>query len=79
MSADNQRQLWIPEGFAHGFVVVSDSADVLYKATDYYCPEGERCVAWDDARVGIRWPICEDLLLSEKDKLGVLLDDAEIF
>ena len=57
LSADNNLQMWIPEGFAHGFLVLSDSADFLYKTTDYYAPEHERCLAWDDATVGVAWPL----------------------
>lgn len=79
LSAENKRQLWIPEGFAHGFVVLSDTAEFLYKTTDYYSPAHERCLAWDDATVAIQWPLTEEPLLSEKDKLGKFLCDAEAF
>lgn len=79
LSAENKRQLWIPEGFAHGFVVLSDTAEFLYKTTDYYSPAHERCLAWDDATVAIQWPLTEEPLLSEKDKLGKSLCDAEAF
>lgn len=78
LSAENKRQMWIPEGFAHGFVVVSDAAEFLYKTTDYWAPEHERCIAWDDPAIGIDWPIKKPIL-SEKDRLGVLLADAEVF
>ncbi|MGF6089677.1 dTDP-4-dehydrorhamnose 3,5-epimerase [Pseudomonas sp. 18173] len=79
LSAENKRQLWIPEGFAHGFVVLSDVAEVLYKATDYYAPVHERCIAWNDPSVGIEWPCSGELALSAKDQQGALLTDAEVF
>ena len=82
LSADNQRQLWVPAGLAHGFLVLSDSADFLYKTTDYYAPEHERCIAWDDPGIGIDWPLAahgiEAPLLSEKDRAGVPLARAEL-
>lgn len=80
LSADNKRQAWIPEGFAHGFLVLSESADVLYKATDYYAPAHERCLAWNDASVGIEWPL-EGIqpLLSAKDQHGLPLADCDTF
>lgn len=67
LSAENRRQLWIPEGFAHGFVVLSDVAEVLYKTSDYYSPEHERAVAWNDPEIGIEWPIQSSPILSAKD------------
>jgi len=72
--------LWIPEGFAHGFVVLSDTANVLYKTTDFYYPAGERCVRWDDPTLAINWPLegIEEPLISPKDALGSLLQDAEL-
>jgi dTDP-4-dehydrorhamnose 3,5-epimerase len=79
LSADNRRQLWIPTGFAHGFLVLSDSADFLYKATDYYAPEHERSVAWNDPAIGIDWPAEITPVTSAKDKVGVPLDEAEVF
>ena len=80
LSEENQLQLWVPPGFAHGFVVTSDSADFLYKATDYYAPEHERCIAWDDPEIGIDWPLdAQQPSLSAKDKAGVKLSDAEVF
>jgi dTDP-4-dehydrorhamnose 3,5-epimerase len=79
LTEENHRQLWVPAGFAHGFVVLSESADFLYKTTDYYAPEHERCIRWDDPEIGIEWPINADLQLSSKDKEGLLLRQAEVF
>lgn len=80
LSEDNHRQLWIPPGFAHGFLVLSESADFLYKATDYYAPEHERAIRWDDPSVGIDWPIAEQApLLSAKDRAAPSLAAAEHF
>ncbi len=79
LSEDNKRQFWVPPGFAHGFVVTSDSADFLYKTTEYYAPEHERCVAWNDATVGIQWPAGIQPVLSEKDQRGAALGQAEVF
>jgi len=79
LSAQNQRQLWIPEGFAHGFVVLSESAEFLYKTTDYYAPEHERSLLWNDPELGIEWPFDEPPQLSAKDQAGKLLRDAELF
>ncbi len=79
LSAENSRQLWIPPGFAHGFVVVSEQAEFLYKTTDYWAPEYERCLAWNDPEIGIDWPISETPLLSAKDQLGKSLSEAEVF
>jgi dTDP-4-dehydrorhamnose 3,5-epimerase len=79
LSAENKRQLWIPEGFAHGFVVTSESAEFLYKTTDYWAPEYERSVRWDDPAIGIRWPLQGAPLLSAKDQTGVSLAEAETF
>lgn len=79
LSAENQRQLWIPEGFAHGFVVLSEYAEFLYKTTDYWAPQHERCLLWNDPALKINWPVDVEPLLSEKDKLGKLLSDAEVF
>lgn len=79
LSAANHRQLWIPEGFAHGFVVTSDMAEFLYKTTDYYAPEFERSLLWNDPALGIAWPHTGEPLLSAKDKLGVPLAQAETF
>lgn len=79
LSAENKRQMWIPEGFAHGFVVTSDSAEFLYKTTDYWAPEHERCIAWNDPAIGIEWPITGSPILSGKDQNGMSLADAEVF
>jgi len=79
LNEHNHRQLWIPAGFAHGFVVLSESADFLYKTTDYYAPEHERCVAWNDPAIGIAWPAGIEPTLSAKDREGVLLREAEVF
>jgi dTDP-4-dehydrorhamnose 3,5-epimerase len=72
LSAENKRQLWIPAGFAHGFLVLSESAEFLYKTTEYWYPEFERCIAWDDSDIGIQWPLSSPPLLSAKDKAGKL-------
>jgi dTDP-4-dehydrorhamnose 3,5-epimerase len=79
LSADNHRQLWIPPGFAHGFLVTSESADFVYKTTDYYAPEHERSVLWNDAALAIPWPLQGEPLLSAKDKAGMPLAQAETF
>lgn len=79
LSAENKVQLWVPEGFAHGFVVLSDSAEFVYKTTDYYAPEHERCLAWNDPTVGIKWPVHQPPLVSAKDGCGLLLETAECF
>jgi dTDP-4-dehydrorhamnose 3,5-epimerase len=79
LSADNKQILWIPPGFAHGFLTLSDRAEVLYLCTDYYAPEHERCIAWNDADIAIAWPLVGAPVLSEKDKRGVALRTAEIF
>ena len=79
LSEDNQHQLWVPPGFAHGFVVLSESADFLYKTTDYYAPEHERCIAWNDPQLAIAWPIAGAPSLSAKDAQGLLLKSAEKF
>lgn len=79
LSADNKRQLWIPEGFAHGFTVTSASAEFLYKTTDYWLPEYERCIRWNDPAIAIQWPIQEQPILSGKDANAMLLKDAEVF
>ncbi len=79
LSAENKQQLWIPEGFAHGFVTLSKTAEFLYKTTDYYAPEFERCIAWDEAEIGIDWPMPHTPQLSAKDQQGRSLEAAEVF
>jgi dTDP-4-dehydrorhamnose 3,5-epimerase len=79
LSEDNHRQLWVPPGFGHGFVVTSDSADFLYKTTDYYAPQHERCIAWNDPAIGIEWPLDAAPQLSAKDQAGLALAAAEVF
>ena len=78
LSAENKQQLWIPPGFAHGFLVLSESAEFLYKTTDYYSPEHERCIAWNDLQIGIDWPLQSAPQLSAKDLAGVPLAAAEL-
>lgn len=79
LSAENKRVLWIPQGFAHGFVVLSDSAEFLYKTTDYWYPEHERCIRWDDPDLAIDWELQSSPALSNKDAQGKLFKDAEHF
>ncbi|KQW96425.1 dTDP-4-dehydrorhamnose 3,5-epimerase [Massilia sp. Root418] len=79
LSAENKKQLWIPAGFAHGYAVISDMAEFQYKTTDYWAPEFERSVMWNDPEVGIAWPLDGEPLLSAKDKSGVPLAQAETF
>ena len=79
LSVDNHRQLWVPPGFAHGFVVLSESAQFLYKTTDYWYPEHERSIIWNDADIGIEWPIEGEPLLAAKDAAGVRLAEAELY
>ena len=79
LSTDNKRELWIPEGFAHGFLVLSESADFVYKATDYYAPEHERSLLWNDPDIGIEWPLKSEPVLAAKDRAGKRLRDAETF
>ena len=79
LSEDNQHQLWVPPGFAHGFVVLSETADFLYKTTDYYAPEHERCIAWNDPQLAIAWPIAEAPSLSAKDMQGLTFARAPVY
>ncbi|CAN1535491.1 RfbC dTDP-4-dehydrorhamnose 3,5-epimerase and related enzymes [Methylophilaceae bacterium] len=79
LSAENKRQLWVPPGFAHGFVVLKDNTELLYKTTDYYAPQHERCIRWDDPSIDIEWPITQAPILSGKDLLGLALSQAEVF
>ncbi|WP_053148754.1 dTDP-4-dehydrorhamnose 3,5-epimerase [Pseudomonas sp. P97.38] len=79
LSAQNHHQLWIPPGFAHGFVVLSESADFLYKTTDYYAPAAERCIRWDDPELAIDWALDGEPILSPKDQAGKALHEADLF
>jgi dTDP-4-dehydrorhamnose 3,5-epimerase len=79
LSAENKRMLWIPEGFAHGFLVLSESADFLYKTNGYYEPAHERCLAWNDPELAIRWPLEGTPIVSVKDQQGVVLRNTETF
>jgi dTDP-4-dehydrorhamnose 3,5-epimerase len=79
LSAENRRQMWVPPGFAHGFVVTSDSAECLYKTTDYWAPEYERALLWNDPALAIDWPLSGPPMLSSKDSMGKLLVDSETF
>lgn len=80
LSGENHRQLWVPPGFAHGFLVLSDSADFLYKTTNYYAPQAERCIRWDDPAIGIQWPDAGVALqVSAKDAQGASLAQADVF
>ena len=79
LSAENKKQLWVPEGFAHGFVVLSDTAEFLYKTTDYYSPEHERSLLWRDPELDIRWPIAIEPTLAAKDAAALTLSQAEVF
>lgn len=78
LSAENHHQLWVPPGFAHGFLVLSDSAEFLYKTTDYYAPQHERCIVWNDPDLGIHWPVEKVPVLSDKDQRGQLFRDADL-
>lgn len=78
LSAQNKRQMWIPPGFAHGFLTLSETAEFLYKTTDYYSPQHERCIRWDDVSVGVEWPLMERPTLSDKDAWGQTLNQVEI-
>jgi dTDP-4-dehydrorhamnose 3,5-epimerase len=79
LSSDDKRSIWIPAGFAHGFLTLSDSADVFYKTTDFYAPEHERTIAWNDPDVGVDWPLSAEPILSAKDRAGLALAAAETF
>jgi dTDP-4-dehydrorhamnose 3,5-epimerase len=79
LSAANRRQVWIPEGFAHGFLVLSESAEVIYKTTDYYTPAAERTLQWNDPELAIAWPLTGPVTLSDKDAAGTPFRDAELF
>jgi dTDP-4-dehydrorhamnose 3,5-epimerase len=79
LSAENKRQMWVPEGFANGFLVLSDTAECLYKTTDCYAPEHERCIVWNDSAIAIQWPLGSEPVLSVKDQQGKSLAEAEHF
>jgi dTDP-4-dehydrorhamnose 3,5-epimerase len=79
LSEDNHRQVWLPPGIAHGFVVLSERVDVLYKTTDYYAPEHERVILWNDPDIEIEWPLADEPLLSPKDQAGLPFKQAECF
>lgn len=79
LSAENKKSLWVPEGFGHGFLVLSDAAEFLYRTTDFYAPQHERCIVWNDPEIGIDWPLAGDPLLSEKDEKGILFNQAEYY
>ena len=79
LSADNHRMLWVPPGFGHGFLVLSDTADFLYKTTAYYAPQWDRGVRWDDPQIGVQWPLDGAPTLSAKDQVQPLLKDAEVY
>lgn len=81
LSEENRYQLWVPVGFAHGFYVLSDWAEVVYKTTDYYAPKWERCLLWNDPQIGIQWPLAKDTkpIVSQKDSRGIPLDKADLF
>lgn len=79
LSADNHRMVWIPKGFAHGFLVLSETAELLYKTTDFYDPSTEHCLRWDDPSTAIEWPIHNAPIISTKDQQGNFLSDAELF
>jgi dTDP-4-dehydrorhamnose 3,5-epimerase len=79
LTAEEKNQLWVPPGFAHGFLVLSDQAEVLYKATDYYAPEYDRCIRWNDPDIGIHWPLEAEPTLSAKDAVGKFLQEAEVY
>ena len=79
LSAENKAQVWVPEGFAHGFVVLSETAEFVYKTTDYYAPEHERCIVWNDPSLAITWPISAPPAVSAKDEKGTMFATAEVF
>ncbi len=79
LSAESKRQMWVPAGFAHGFLVVSEFADVLYKASDYYNSQSERSILWNDPKIGIEWPLTAEPILSAKDRTALPFESAELF
>ena len=79
LNAENKKMMWVPPGFAHGFLVLSDVAEFLYKTTDYWAPKYERCIQWNDPDLNVQWPITDQPLVSEKDEQGVFFKDAEVY
>ncbi len=79
LSAENKNQLWVPEGFGHGFVVISETAEFLYRTTDYWAVQHERCIIWNDPDLAVKWPVTTKPSLSEKDQQGMLFRDAEVY
>jgi dTDP-4-dehydrorhamnose 3,5-epimerase len=79
LSAENRRMCWVPPGYAHGFLVASEYAEVQYKTTDYWAPQHERCILWNDRDIGIPWPLTGEPVLSQKDQVGLSLKEAEVF
>jgi dTDP-4-dehydrorhamnose 3,5-epimerase len=79
LSAENKKQIWIPEGFAHGFITLSEHAEFLYKTTEYYAPECERCIRWDDPKLDIKWPVVGEPRMSDKDQTAPFFVKAECF
>ena len=79
LSSSNNRQVWIPEGFAHGFLTLTEETEILYKSTNVYSPNDERCILWDDSDLAIKWPLTNEPIMSEKDKKGSLFKDADYF
>lgn len=79
LTAENKKQLWIPEGFAHGFLVLSETAELLYKTTEFWAPEDEHCIIWNDPTLNISWPLNDEPQLSAKDQCGVSLSEARVF
>ena len=79
LTSENNNQLWIPEGFAHGYIVLSEVAEVLYKTTDYYAPEYECCIRWDEHEIGINWPLSKNPIISAKDLKGTAIKDAKLY
>jgi len=79
LSAENRKMIWVPAGFAHGFVVTSETCEFLYKTTDYWAPAHERCIRWDDPKLGIAWPLTGEPVMSAKDREGTLLEAAEVY
>jgi dTDP-4-dehydrorhamnose 3,5-epimerase len=79
LSEDNKKSVWIPEGFAHGFLALSDTADLIYKVTDFYSPQDERAIAWNDPQLAIDWPLFGEVILSDKDRAAGPLSQAELF